>query len=281
MELSPIGIINTNTIIHYPSRRVTRVINATQDKAPMTVLEDKLVDQISSSLNRLPAGIPSHIIKKRSGGFAAALVHEVRNPLTNINLSAEILGSDDLSEDQNKFLDIIKRGVVRINNLLADFLISNKDDIVHSELCSMNGLLDEVLAVNSDRMRLKNILLIKNYSFRDWKILVNKEEIKIALINIILNAIEAMPVGNGILKLRTGIIQDKCFIEIEDNGIGISEKNLENIFDPYYSNKPGGMGLGLSTTMDILLANCGTLNVKSEEGSGTHFTLCFNKMEHE
>ncbi|MEJ0082733.1 MAG: ATP-binding protein [Puia sp.] len=66
---------------------------------------------------------------------------------------------------------------------------------------------------------------------------------------------------------------------MEDNGMGISEKNLLNIFDPYYTNKPGGMGLGLSTTMDILLSNCGTMDVQSEEGSGTHFTLHFNPME--
>jgi len=60
--------------------------------------------------------------------------------------------------------------------------------------------------------------------------------------------------------------------------MGISEKNLLNIFDPYYTNKPGGMGLGLSTTMDILLSNCGTMDVQSEEGAGTHFTLHFNQM---
>ena len=89
-----------------------------------------------------------------------------------------------------------------------------------------------------------------------------------------------MPPENAILKIKTRLLNNQCIIEIEDNGKGISEKNLPNIFDPYYTNKPGGMGLGLSTTMDILLLNCGSLDVQSEEGSGTHFTLCFNQMGH-
>jgi signal transduction histidine kinase len=279
MEPFPVGIINTNTIIHYPSRRITRVIHASQDKAPMAILGDKIAVQISSSLNKIPESSPPHLLKKHSKVFASALIHEVRNPLTNINLAVQILGLDTLTQEQNSFVEIIKRGVERINDILDEFLTSAKDNQIHTQLCSMNELLDEVLSVNEDRMRMKNVFLIKNLSHRDWKILVKREEIKIALINIVVNAIEAMPSGNGVLKLTTGIRKEKCFIEIEDNGVGISEKNLENIFDPYYTDKPGGMGLGLSTTMDILLSNCGTLNVTSQEGIGTHFTLFFNKME--
>ena len=198
--------------------------------------------------------------------------------MTNINLAADILGSGSLDEENKTFVAVIKRGVERINTLLTDFLSSYESEEIHSEICSINALLEDVLEVNKDRMLLKNVTVIKDFTNEDAQILVNKEEIKIALINIVINAIEAMPLKDGILKLVTRLLNDKYIIEIEDNGIGISEKDLKNIFTPYFTGKTEGMGLGLSTTLDILLSNCATLDVQSEEGSGTRFTLYFNKM---
>jgi signal transduction histidine kinase len=271
--------IKTNTIIHYPSIRIGRKINATPDRTQAIILDDKFEEEERTRLlHKITNGIPLQILKKKPGVYATSLVHEVRNPLTNINLAADILSLGNLSEEEEKFIDIIKRGVERINNLLADFLISHNENEVHAEPCYVVELLEEVLAVNKDRIALKNVLVKKDFATNDLKILVKKEEIKIALSNIIVNAIEALPPKNGIIKLGFSLLNNQCIIEIEDNGTGISEKNLLNIFDPYFTNKPGGMGLGLSTTMDILLSNCGTLDVQSEEGSGTHFTLYFNKM---
>ena len=271
--------VKINTIIHYPSIRISKRTNSGSDRAELAVLDRALEEaERIRLLHKITNGIPLQIIKKKSGVFATSLVHEVRNPLTNINLAADILELSGLSEEQKNFVEIIKRGVDRINNILTSFLSSHNEDEIHAESCSVNDLLDEVLAINSDRISLKNVVVKKNFTVRDLNILVKKQEIKIALINIIVNAIEALPPASGILTLRTGVKNDQCIIEIEDNGIGISEKNLLNIFDPYYTNKPGGMGLGLSTTMDIVLSNCGTMDVQSEEGYGTHFTLHFNLM---
>jgi signal transduction histidine kinase len=275
MELPSNGISDTNT---NPSKPVIRVISATKDKAAMIILENKLEELRKSSLQKSATETPHQVLQKRLANLASALVHEVRNPLANINLSAEILESGTLNEEQKTFVDIIKRSVGRINILLSDFLNSYNGDEIHSEVCSMNELLEEVLILNKDRLLLKKVMIVKEYASRYGKILVNKEEIKIALTNIIINAIEAMPSEKGTLKLGTRLSNDKCIIEIEDNGVGISEKNLKTIFDPNFTNKPGGMGLGLSTTLDILLSNCATLDVQSEEGSGTRFTLYFNKM---
>jgi signal transduction histidine kinase len=273
-------ILKTSTIIQYPSIRISKRTNADSDKTQLAVVDNELEEaERIRLLHKITAGIPLQILKKKSGVFATSLVHEVRNPLTNINLAADILGLGSLSEEQEKFVAIIKRGAERINHILTSFLSSHNEDEIHAECCSVNELIEEVLAINKDRISLKHVMVNKNFGAGDLNILVKKQEIKIALINIIVNAIEALPPTNGILTLSTGIKNDQCIIEIEDNGIGISEKNLLNIFDPYYTNKPGGMGLGLSTTMDILLSNCGTMDVQSEEGSGTHFTLHFNQIE--
>jgi signal transduction histidine kinase len=278
----PTGTTDTvkiNTILHYPSVRISKRTNSGSDRAELAVLERALEEEERIRLlHKITTGIPLQIIKKKSGVFSTSLVHEVRNPLTNINLAADILELGGLSEEQKNFVEIIKRGVDRINNILTSFLSSHSEDEIQAESCSVNNLLDEVLALNTDRISLKNVIVKKNFTVRDLNILVKKQEIKIALINIIVNAIEALPPANGILTLCTGLKNEQCIIEIEDNGMGISEKNLLNIFDPYYTNKPGGMGLGLSTTMDIVLSNCGTMDVQSEEGSGTHFTLHFNLM---
>lgn len=272
--------IKINTILHYPSIRISKRTNSGSDRAELAVLDKAFEDaERIRLLHKITTGIPLQILKKKSGVFSTSLVHEIRNPLTNINLAADILGLSSLSEGQKNFVEIIKRGVDRINNILTSFLSSHREDETRAEPCYVNDLLDEVLAINNDRIGLKNVIVKKDFAPGNLNILVKKQEIKIALINIIVNAIEALAPANGILTLRTGLKNDQCIIEIEDNGMGISEKNLLNIFDPYYTNKPGGMGLGLSTTMDIVLSNCGTMDVQSEEGAGTHFTLHFNLTE--
>jgi signal transduction histidine kinase len=279
MEPGSADILKTSTIIQYPSIRVSKRTNAGSDKTQLAVVDSAFqkAERIRL-LHKITTGIPIQILKKKSGVFATSLVHEVRNPLTNINLAVDILSLGNINEEQEKFIEIIKRGVERINHILTSFLSSHNEDEIHPESCSVNELIEEVLFINKDRIGLKNVIVQKKFTAGNLHILVKKQEIKIALINIVVNAIEALPPSNGILTLSSGIKNDQCIIEIEDNGIGISEKNLLNIFDPYYTNKPGGMGLGLSTTMDILLSNCGTMDVQSEEGSGTHFTLHFNQI---
>jgi signal transduction histidine kinase len=275
------GIIKSSSNSYHSYRPASGMLKVTQNFSSMTELEKKLEEQRLNSNYSFTSGIDEQLLDKRPGILATALVHEVRNPLTNINLAAEIIGSGTLDEEQKAFVEIITRGVERISNLLTDFLSSYKINEKHAEICSLNELVDDVLALNKDRLNLKDVFIIKQLAYTDWKILVIKNEIIIALTNIIINAIEAMPEGSGTLKLKTGLLNDTCFVQIEDNGIGISETNLEKIFNPYYTNKPGGMGLGLSTTLDILLSNCGTLEVKSELGSGTQFNIYFNKTENE
>jgi signal transduction histidine kinase len=219
--------------------------------------------------------IQPKIVKKEPAQFTAALAHEVRNPLTNINLAAEMLKVMLVDEEQKVFLDIILRGSARINDLVADLLVSSQAIEIPREEHSVHQLLDEVIAMAEDRITLKNIVVRKEYGIEDCHVLVDKEKIKIALTNIVINAIDAMPSENGELTLFTNSVNGKCMVEIEDNGIGISVENLNNIFKPYFTNKPNGLGLGLSTTLEILRYNHVGVNVQSEPGSGTNFALSF------
>jgi signal transduction histidine kinase len=208
--------------------------------------------------------------------FTYTLAHEIRNPLSTINLAVDMLKLTHDEQEKKTCLDIITRNSLRINDLLTDLLTSYQLDEIRSQKYSINQLIDEVLVIIGDRLTMKNIKVSKYYSTLDCKILLNKEKIKIALTNIIINAIEAMPLENGQLKLVTKLINGKCIVEIEDNGSGISKENMKKIFTPYFTSKPGGIGLGLSSSLDILRANHFHVDVQSREGSGTRFILSFD-----
>lgn len=211
--------------------------------------------------------------------LTSALAHEVRNPLATINLAVKMLKSPIKIYDDNLYLAIIIKASEQINDLITDFLTPPRPAEMHAKKYPVHELLDEALARTEDRILLKNITVRKDYSTLDCKILVNRQKIEIALTNIIINAIDAMPSENGKLKLITKSINGKCVIEIEDNGIGIGKENLQHIFTPYFTNKPGGMGLGLPTTKEFLTANHATVDVRSEEGKGTRFILSFEGIQ--
>jgi signal transduction histidine kinase len=231
-----------------------------------------LLNKISAE-NHFNTGIPENIKPTESIEFTYTLAHEIRNPLSTINLAVDMLKLTSDEDEKKTCLDIITRNSLRINDLLTDLLTSYQLNEIRLQKYSIDQLIDEVLILIGDRLTMKNIKVSKYYSTLDCKILLNKEKIKIALTNIIINAVEAMPLEKGELKLITKLVNGKCIVEIEDNGSGISKENMKKIFRPYFTSKPGGMGLGLSSSLDILRANHFHVDVQSKEGSGTIFIL--------
>lgn len=211
--------------------------------------------------------------------FVSVLAHEVRNPLTNINLSVEMLKSALKEKELEVYIDIIARSSRRINDLVNELLKYQLADEVPAENDSIHTLLDEVLEMARDRIRLKDIVIIKEYDGEDCKAIFHRPRMKIAITNIIINAIDAMTPGRGELKIVTTSIEDKYVIQIEDNGCGMSDGNLKNIFKPFFTNKPDGLGLGLATTYDILRSNRVGVSVESQEGTGTRFVLVLEKRQ--
>jgi signal transduction histidine kinase len=227
------------------------------------------------SANQSIASVPLKINDEQQFQLVSAMIHEIRNPLATINLAVEMVKSSASGYAQELYLDIIMRSSVRINDLITDLFQSWQADDSQPGEYPVHQLLEEALVMAEDRILLKNILVSKEYTTLECKVCVDRQKIKIALANIIINAIEAMPLGSGKLRLITRSINGKCAIEINDNGTGISKKDLKKIFTPYFTSKTGGMGLGLSTTMHILLANHVTADVRSEQGKGTRFILSF------
>ena len=214
-----------------------------------------------------------------TGRIARTIAHEVRNPLTNIGLAAEQLKSEiEGNEETAILLEMINRNSARINQLITDLLHSTKFAQLDYRVVSINKLVDESLELAKDRIDLNNIKLVKLYSEDICAIKVDSDKIKIALLNIIINAIEAMEPGKGILTITTEG-GDKCTVTITDNGKGMDAETVGKLFEPYFTGKPKGTGLGLTNTQNIILNHKGYIYVKSEPGNGTSFiiTLEFHK----
>lgn len=210
-----------------------------------------------------------------TGRIARTIAHEIRNPLTNINLATDQLTVDLHATQENAaiMLELINRNSLRIDLLITGLLNSTKfTDLAYTK-ASINQLLDEALELAMDRIQLNNIMVMKNYSQDICDVSVDIEKIKIAFLNIIVNALEAMEPGKGILQLRTEGKDDKCIVIITDNGPGIDPESLSKLFEPYFTSKPKGAGLGLTHTQNIILNHNGRINTESEKDKGTSFTI--------
>lgn len=204
------------------------------------------------------------------------LAHEVRNPLTNINLAVEQIEDELTNPNYGNYLEIIKRNGRRINDLITELLQSSRPTDVSVSKHSVNQVLDEALNLAMDRATLKNIRIEKYYSDNLCDVVIDQEKIKIAFLNIIINAIEAMPEKGGVLTLNTLLVDNKCVVIIKDNGIGIGKENIGKLFEPYFTGKPNGVGLGLATTHNILQSHKAGIEVESEVGKGTKFIITLN-----
>jgi signal transduction histidine kinase len=218
-----------------------------------------------------------------TGRIARTIAHEVRNPLTNINLAVDQLkmeltgngqeNSGSTGENPGLMLDMINRNSLRINQLITDLLNSTKfTDLVYKKM-SVNKLLDETLELAKDRIQLNNITVTKNYSNEICDIAVDVEKMRIAFLNIIVNAIEAMEPGKGILQIRTLGREHKCVVIITDNGPGIDPESQSKLFEAYFTTKQKGTGLGLTNTQNIILNHNGHIHMESEKGKGTSFSI--------
>jgi len=205
------------------------------------------------------------------------LAHEVRNPLTNINLSVEQLKPELNSEDANIYLDIIARNCGRIDGLISELLDLSRPAEISLQKAPLQVIIDTTLAAASDRISLKNIRLDLSYPDHPAYIMADKEKLKIAFLNIVINAVEAVPKESGNITITIKEESPHYKVFINDNGGGIPEENISRIFEPYFTSKTNGFGLGLAATWNILQSHHASIDVNSQPGEGTSFILAFEQ----
>ena len=260
----------------------------TQAKKKATKQAESYHDQLEKRVIEL-AKANRELLELRSlerftstGRIARVIAHEIRNPLTNIDLSAGHLENDKLGTDDKKaFLDIIARNSRRINELINELLSATKFTDLQYEEIRVNDLLDETLNEAIDRAQLSHVHIKKNYSSDNIWLNVDRSRMEIALLNIIVNAMEAMTGENSLLVLETGEKNGQCIITIRDNGKGMDSETLAKVFDPYFTSKTNGNGLGMTNTQNIILNHKGKIEVVSEEGKGTAFIITLNILKKE
>ena len=205
------------------------------------------------------------------------LAHEVRNPLTNINLSVEQLKPELNSEDANIYLDIIARNCGRIDTLISELLDLSRPAEISLQRSGLQEIIDSTLSAASDRISLKNIRLERAYPDRPAFVMADREKLKIALLNIVINAVEAVPSQSGVITISIRQEAPHYKVFINDNGGGIPEENISRIFEPYFTSKTNGFGLGLAATWNILQSHRAGIDVNSQLGEGTSFMLTFEE----
>ena len=212
-----------------------------------------------------------------TGRISRTIAHEVRNPLTNINLATEHLRSEIPSAaDTDILFDMITRNSSRINELINDLLNSTKATQLNFKKVNINDMLDQSLGFAQDRIDLKAIQIIKNYTHDLPLVLADIEKINIAFLNIIINAVEAIHTENGIITITTEGKNNRCLVTISDNGKGMDKESLTKLFEPYFTTKEKGNGLGLTNTQNIILSHHANIYTESKEGKGSSFIISFN-----
>ncbi|QEC68884.1 response regulator [Panacibacter ginsenosidivorans] len=205
------------------------------------------------------------------------IAHEIRNPLTNIHLSAEHLKLHYSNLELEPYLGIIERNGVRINELISELLNFSKPIELVAERISLQEILEQCLADNSDRLQLKGIELFTDYSTEPFEIIGDKQKLIIAISNIVINAIEAIENASGKLSLKIEQSSDHFLLHIIDNGKGIPEEYLSKITEPFFTLKKKGTGIGLSAALTILKSHKAQVEIHSKVGVGTNFIVCFEK----
>jgi signal transduction histidine kinase len=214
-----------------------------------------------------------------SGRIARAIAHEVRNPLTSISLAADQLQSASRNPDETTLIDIIMRSVKRINDLIVALLQSTKFSHLNLGRISLNTVVNEALELAKDRIELNGITVEKNLSPNQCIVEGDKDKLTTAILNLIINAVEAVEPGKGIIGITTIRRNEKCIVYVKDNGMGMNESALSRIFEPYFTQKENGNGLGLTLTQNIILNHKGNISVESKPKKGTIFTIALNNAE--
>jgi len=210
-----------------------------------------------------------------TGRLARTLAHEIRNPLTNINLSIDHLRGMEYNDLQLHYYEIIARNSKRINDILTELLASAKPAYTALRDHVLQDIVDKSIHAAMDRIMLKHVKLQIRYLDQPVHIRADADKLTMAFLNIIINAVEAMEENKGRLMVSMLDNGENWEVRITDNGSGIPEENIPRLFEPYFTAKRNGMGLGLPAALNIFQAHKALVDVTSVVDVGTTFSIMF------
>jgi two-component system sensor histidine kinase PilS (NtrC family) len=207
------------------------------------------------------------------GRMSANIAHEIRNPLASMTGAIEALTakSDVAHDDRARLTEIVMRESDRLNGILSDFLAYARPRPLSVERIDVAGVLEEVLMLLEHRPLPPNVKAVRMFEAPLWAP-VDPNALRQALWNLSLNALDAMPDG-GELTVGATLLPSTLQLSVADTGGGIAPGDLSHIFEPFYSTKPEGSGLGLALVHRIVRDHDGDVEVRTDRQTGTVFTL--------
>lgn len=236
----------------------------------MSLKLKELIDKIKSA--------QEHMVKTEKlyavGEFSAGIAHEIKNPLTPIMMLMRRV-KEERESLSDKDIDIIEEELNRIDRIVTEFLAFARPDNVEKTEVNINDVLNEVITITRPKIDRSGISLIEKYSNSLPDITGTHDALKQVFLNIMLNAIQAMDGSGGELTVETSASDRSVQVIIRDTGIGIPEENLKKIYDPFFTTKKDGTGMGLALTHNIINDHSGEIDIDSTPGSGTTVKVKF------
>ena len=250
------------------NRRLRDRIQAFVDRWLFAATAPELAEQREQLLTEVRKGEQM----KAVATLAAGLAHEIKNPLASIKTFTEYLGSRyDDPEFRAKFQKIVGGEVERINLIVQQLLDFAKPAPPKLTPVDVPQLLDETLELLNGELVHRHVQVQRYYKGSE-RVLGDPQQLKQVFINLVLNSLQAVN-GGARLDIRTAVEGSSLSVTIADNGCGIAPKDLPHVFEPFYTTKPTGTGLGLAVAQGIVTEHGGQIEVESRPGEGTRLTL--------
>ena len=231
----------------------------------------KTIDHLSNENRQLFRSLLQADKLAALGTISAGMAHEIKNPLASIKGMTQVL-EENLADPNfiKKYQEVVCRQIDRMNNLVEKLLRFGHPPGLTLAQLELNQVIEETLALLSDQCKKKGIRIDLELG-KLPQMEGDFEQLEQLFMNLILNAIQAMPDG-GVLSIRTSSLSLLC-VEISDSGIGIPDDKIDRIFDPFFSTRDEGVGMGLAVAYRIVKEHGGRIQVESKVGKGTTFKL--------
>ncbi len=217
---------------------------------------------------------------KLAGEIAAGVAHEIRNPMTVISGFVQLMDRDT-TDPYNEYTKLIRSEIDRINLIISEFLVLAKPQATTARELSLKKVMGDIVMLFGPEMNMRNITFSAEWQQEDYLVKAEEHQLKQVFINLLKNAIEAVDgMGRpGRLDLIVKTHPDsQVSLQLHDNGVGIPKEKLPLIFEPFYTSKSTGTGLGLLISQKIIQEHNGTLTIESQEGKGTIATTLLPSM---
>ncbi|MEW9500916.1 ATP-binding protein [Jeotgalibacillus marinus] len=256
----PSGELKTFDVIKVPmfykdgSRKALIIIG--RDISQQKIVEERLVKQEKLSV---------------SGELAAGIAHEIKNPLTSLKGFVQLMREQPHLSTKN--VEIMASEIDRVHSIVEELLVLSKPHKRVQKCFSLQEAMDYVVNVMKHQALLSRVeIIVERSSTESDHVLGDRNKLIQVMINLVKNAIEAMEDG-GEMKIRSVKKNEEVWIQIQDEGVGISTEQLNNLAKPFYTTKVKGMGLGLTICNKIIHEHNGQLTIQSELGKGTIVTV--------